>query len=58
MAIQSNPFPLRIDKEVMGKMKIIAKANGRSVNKEIEFVLRIHKDEYEKSNGVIVLSDE
>lgn len=40
MALQSNPYPLRIDPEVMEKIKEIAKENGRSVNKEIEFVLK------------------
>ena len=37
---QANPYPLRIDDEIMEGLKRIAKENGRSVNKEIEFVLR------------------
>ncbi len=40
MSTQANPYPLRIDKEVMADIKILAKENGRSVNKEIEFALK------------------
>lgn len=57
MAAQSNPYPLRIDKSIMDKIKFIAKENGRSVNKEIEFALKKYKDEYEKANGTISLPD-
>ena len=37
---QANPYPLRIEDEVMEEMKRIAKENGRSVNKEIEYALK------------------
>lgn len=37
---QANPYPLRVDEKVMAKIKQLAKENGRSVNKEIEFALR------------------
>lgn len=37
---QRNPYPLRIDEAVMERIKEMAKENGRSVNKEIEFALR------------------
>lgn len=33
-------YPLKIDKEVMEAIRELAKENGRSVNKEIEFALR------------------
>lgn len=55
MSIQANPYPLRIDKTIMDKFKVIAKNNGRSVNKEIEFILRSVVSEYEKQNGSISL---
>ena len=57
MAIQANPYPLRLDKEVMEKTKIIAKLNGRSVNKEIEFSLKAMINRYEKENGPIPLDN-
>ena len=53
MSIQANPYPLRIDKIIMDKFKVIAKNNGRSVNKEIEFILRGVVDAYEEQNGTI-----
>lgn len=58
MAIQANPYPLRIESEIMEKIKFIAKDNGRSTNKEIEFRLKKVIDEYEKQNGPIQLSAE
>lgn len=58
MAIQANPYPLRIDKTIMQKMKIIAAFNGRSLNKEIEFQLRNSVAEYEQTHGPIPVSSE
>lgn len=55
MGIQANPYPLRIDKAIMDKTKHIAKENGRSVNKEIEYVLRNNISLYENSHGPIPL---
>lgn len=55
MAIQANPYPLRIDKTVMHKTKVIAAINGRSVNKEIEFRLKEAIVAYEKEHGPILL---
>jgi len=53
MNIQQNPYPLRLDSEIMEKTKYIAKENGRSVNKEIEMILKKIISDYEKSNGQI-----
>lgn len=58
MTIQANPYPLRIDQMTMDKIKFIAKENGRSVNKEIEFQLKKTISDYEKENGPIQFSDE
>lgn len=59
MAIQANPYPLRVDKQIMQKFKVIAALNGRSVNKEIEFRLREIVADYEKEHGeVSIPSDE
>jgi hypothetical protein len=40
MTSQLPKFTLRIPKELLDKMRIIAQNNGRSVNKEIEMVLK------------------
>ncbi len=53
MAIQANPYPLRLEKELLEKAKVIAKENGRSLNKEIEFLLKNAIKEYETKNGTI-----
>lgn len=53
MSIQANPYPLRVEKETLEKAKFIAKENGRSLNKEIEFLLKNLVKEYESKNGVI-----
>lgn len=50
---QANPYPLRIDRTTMEKFKVIAAENGRSVNKEIEFLIKSAIAEYEESNGAI-----
>ena len=55
MSIQANPYPLRVNKEIMDKTKYIAKENGRSVNKEIEFLMRKNISSYENENGIIEL---
>lgn len=52
---QQNPYPLRIDPILMGKFKNIAKENGRSVNKEIEILIKRSIADYEKENGEITV---
>lgn len=53
MGIQANPYPLRIEKGIMDKIKYMAKENGRSLNKEIEFILRQNISAYESKHGSI-----
>ena len=55
---QVNPYPLRVDKELFEKFKIIAKANGRSANKEIEQLIISAVSEYEKEHGEITIGPE
>ena len=35
-----NPYPLRIDEELMEELKKLADEHSRSVNKEIEFLIK------------------
>lgn len=51
-------FTMRIHPIIMNKMKHIAKNNGRSLNKEIEQILKWVVDDYERSCGRIILSDD
>ena len=47
-----NPYPLRIDEDLMEKLKFIANENSRSVNREIEFAIKKLVKEYEEENNV------
>lgn len=48
-------YPLKTDKELIEKLKTIAELEGRSLNKQIEFLIRRCVLDYEKSNGEITL---
>ena len=50
---QANPYPLRVDRNIMEKFKVIAYNNGRSVNKEIEMLMKQAITDYEQNNGLI-----
>lgn len=41
-----NPYPLRIEEELMAELKKIAEKNSRSVNKEVEFLIKKRIEEY------------
>ena len=55
---QANPYPLRVNPMVMKKFKVLAAENGRSVNKELETLMKQAIDSYEKSNGLIEVQPE
>lgn len=50
-----NPYPLRIDEELMESIRKIAELNSRSVNKEIEYIIKKRIEEYKKLE---ILKDE
>ena len=50
-----NPYPLRIDEELMDGIRKIAELNSRSVNKEIEYIIKKKIEEYKKLE---ILKDE
>lgn len=54
---QANPYPLRVDRTLMEKFKVLASANGRSVNKEVEFLMKQAVQRYENENGAIAVPD-
>lgn len=47
------PFSLRVPEELLHKMKVIAAANKRSTNKEMEYALQNYVEQWEKENGKI-----
>ena len=58
MAVQQNAYPLRVDSIIMETIKVIANENGRSVNKEIEALMKAAIIRYESENGIISVSVE
>lgn len=46
--IQLPPYPLRIEKRLMAKFKVVAAEDGRSVNKEIGMLIKQAVQAYEK----------
>ncbi len=50
---QANPYPLRVDKLLMEKFKVVSENNGRSVNKEIEMLMKQAILKYEQEHGSI-----
>ena len=51
-------FTFRVDSTAYEKSKVIAKNELRSVNSQIEYFVLLGVKQYEKENGVIILSDE
>lgn len=58
MGIQAAPYSLRIEPELMEKLRVVAKDHGRSVNKEIEMLVREHVAAYEAEKGEVKLDTE
>lgn len=54
---KNKAYSLRIDADVMDKMKIIADNNSRSKNKEIEYALKKYVDVYEAQHGEIKIEE-
>ena len=48
-----NPFPLRIEQDLLEKLRVIADDNSRSLNKEIEYIIKKEVEKYEKEHGEI-----
>ncbi len=50
---QESPFSVRFEGEVMNKMRILAKENGRSLNKQVEFAVKQYLKAYEAEHGEV-----
>lgn len=50
-------YPLRISEELMEHIKVLSKYDGRSVNKEIEFILKKHIEEIKRTTPAIMFPD-
>nr|WP_241634980.1 hypothetical protein [Fusobacterium gastrosuis] len=50
-------YPLKIDAVLLHKLKIIASYNSRSINKEIEHLIKKNIEDFEKNNHKIELTN-
>lgn len=56
MASYKKSYALRLDETAFEKLKVIASDNRRSVNSQIETLVDQCITEYEKANGIIVVT--
>lgn len=48
---KNKAYSLRIDEELMKKIKVIAEKEDRPVSKQLERIIRQYVEQYEKENG-------
>lgn len=53
MLKQAHKFTFRVNTNTLEKLRYIADNNFRTLNKELEMLVRLHIAEYEKDNGAI-----
>lgn len=58
MATKTSKYTLRTETELLKKFHVIADYNGRSANRELEFLIKKHIAEFEKANGRITFDQE
>ena len=58
MSIQANPYPLRLEKPHMDKIRTLAKQGRRSINMQLCIAVETYLEEYEKKNGPIPVESE
>lgn len=50
-------YPLRLDEELMEKLKVVAKQEDRTVREQITKIVREYLNNYESKNGNIVIGE-
>lgn len=50
-------YTLRIDEEIHEKMKVVSKEQMRSLNSQLEYVMKEFIKKYEKEHGEIVVKE-
>lgn len=50
---QAHKFTFRVHTATLEKLRYIADNNFRTINKELEMLVKMHIEEYEKDNGII-----
>ena len=57
MSIQANPYPLRIEKIYMDKIRVLATQGRRSINMQLCIAVESFLENYEKEHGEIPLPE-
>lgn len=58
MSVQANPYPLRLEKEHMEKIRTLAKQGRRSINMQLCVAVEYYLEQYEKKHGTIPVEQE
>lgn len=58
MGIQEAPYSLRLEHEVMQKIRVLAAKERRSINMQLCIAVESYLAQYEKEHGEIRLPDE
>ena len=58
MSIHANPYPLRLEKIDMAKIRTLAKQGRRSVNMQLCIAVESYLEQYEQEHGPIPVEPE
>ena len=58
MSVQANPYPLRLEKIYMEKIRTLAKQGRRSINMQLFIAVESYLEQYEKEHGEIPVEPE
>lgn len=58
ITMQAPPYSLRLDKESMDKIKVLAAEGRRSVNMQLCIAVETYLKDYEKEHGEIAVTKE
>ena len=50
-------FTIRIDPDLLKKIRYVAEYNARSTNREVETLIKKHIEVFEKEHGKIIFDD-
>ena len=57
MIEKMSKFTVRVNEETLKKFRYVAEYNARSANRELEFLMRRHIAEFEKTHEKIILNE-
>lgn len=54
---KNKAYPLRLDEDLMDKVKLIAEKEDRPISKQIERIIRQYVEQYEKEQGTVTSAE-